>query len=79
MTSEECKAKAEEFRKKYGLRRCEKCCATCKFGEIGYDGSVECLHPDLGGVQEYVYGTWQFCVCDAWKKAKGRRFPKELA
>lgn len=79
MTEEEYMAKAEEFRKKHNLRQYKRCCATCEFGEIGYDGSVECLHPELEGVQEYAYGTWQFCVCDAWKKAKGRSFSKELA
>ena len=65
--------KFREFKKKFRLRRHEKCCATCEFGEIGYDGSVECGHPETKS-EEYWPAMWQFGVCDAWKKAKGRRF-----
>ena len=65
--------KFKEFKKKFNLRKHEKCCATCEFGEIGYDGSMKCCHPEIVG-EEYWLSMWQFAVCDAWKKAKGRRF-----
>lgn len=53
----------QQFKEKYGVRSCEKCCANCRYGrDCCDDGIVACVHPDL---EEYFYSDLSG-VCDAW-------------
>ena len=53
----------QQFKDKYGVRSCEKCCANCRYGrDLCDDGVVECVHPDL---EESFYSELSG-VCDAW-------------
>lgn len=58
---------ADEFRKAYNCRQCEKCCANCRHGiDHMYDGCVDCVHPDVKD-EHMISGTED--VCDKWEKA----------
>ena len=73
---------ASEFKTKYGYRRCEKCCALCRWGNgIGFDGETDCFHPllqngnDKDGLRESPYenrgwsmNAYPVYVCDNWEK-----------
>ena len=60
------------------LRGVEKCCATCKYGEHGWEGEMSCNHPELTYVDEdgcpstADLGAWitQYTICDLWQDRK---------
>lgn len=58
---------AAEFREKYIVVQCEKCCATCRHGVDLMDyGCYQCKHPSIkDGVQVF---TTMSDVCVAWEK-----------
>lgn len=54
-----------EFREKFMVRQCDKCCATCKHGRDLCDDDVyNCVHPKLEG--DYIITSSSY-VCDAWE------------
>lgn len=55
----------EQFKEKYLLRQCEKCCATCKHGvDMCDDGCYWCKHPLVKDDSLY---TSESMVCAAWE------------
>ena len=55
----------EQFKEKYLVRRCEKCCATCKHGvDMCDDGCYWCKHPAVKNESLY---TSESMVCAAWE------------
>ena len=55
----------EEFKKKYNVRRCEKCCGNCVHSvDKMDDGLQDCVHPLLKGTDLVVLES---DVCDLWK------------
>ena len=76
---------SNEFKSKYGYRRCEKCCGNCKWGNgIDYDGGTDCFHHllqegnDKNGLRKTLYdenrgwcmSAYPIYVCDNWEKCE---------
>lgn len=60
----------KEFREKFSVRMCDKCCATCRHGrDLCDDGAYDCVHPLLEGgtVTDCIVTSAEF-VCDAWER-----------
>ena len=62
-----------DFEKAFNLRRAEKCCGNCKYGECEYDGDATCSHPkrhdtDKDGIPYSQCNVMQMSVCDLWEK-----------
>lgn len=56
----------EEFKDRYRVRICNRCCASCKHGrDMCDDGAYYCVHPALEGESIIVSSE---SVCDAWEK-----------
>lgn len=56
---------AEEFKDRYRVRECNRCCASCRHGrDLCDDGVCQCVHPKLDGDSLY---TSLDSVCDAWE------------
>jgi len=63
-----------EFKKKFNLRTCEKCCSNCKHGhDLMDEGMSECTHPKMDGD---TIITAMEDVCDVWE-GKERKTEKE--
>lgn len=61
----------DEFRKKFNVRMCEKCCATCRHGrDLCDDGAYNCLHPLIREEGESILTSAE-SVCDAWEGCRG--------
>lgn len=58
-----------EFEKAYNVRLAEKCCASCKHGDVCYEGEANCNHPFVRG--ELPRGGMIDDVCDLWEKKGG--------
>lgn len=55
----------DEFRKKFNVRMCDRCCASCRHGrDLCDDGAYDCVHPKLDGDNIIVSAE---SVCDAWE------------
>lgn len=60
----------EEFRKKFHVRQCKKCCGTCAHSiDCMDDGVYNCVHPHLKSVGEYLL-VRESDVCDLWRELK---------
>lgn len=58
----------KQFREKFKVRMCTKCCATCIYGrDLCDDGAYNCVHPELEG--ECIVTSAED-VCDAWNGTK---------
>ena len=57
-----------EFRQKFHVRACEKCCESCKHGHLDERGTNLCEHPDLDEGDEFA--TCLSDVCDKWEGFK---------
>ena len=56
----------KEFRRRFSVRMCAKCCATCKYGrDLCDDGAYDCVHPHLDGDNMVTSAE---DVCDAWER-----------
>ena len=72
---------AELFASCNRLRDVEKCCATCKYGEHGWEGEMSCDHPELTYVDEdgcpskadLGLKIAQYTVCDLWQKQEDKK------
>ena len=62
------------FKRNAHCREVEKCCANCRYGDVGYEGEVDCEHPNLEYSDEYgdkrmaSHCTTDSTVCDLWEK-----------
>ena len=69
---------AELFASCNRLRGVEKCCATCKHGEHGWEGEISCNHPELTYVDEdgcqskadLGIRIAPYTICDLWQDRK---------
>ena len=56
---------AKDFRARFILYQCHKCCGTCKHGVDMYDGCYQCKHPAVND-DDTLY-TSESMVCLAWE------------
>lgn len=57
---------AKQFKEKYIVCQCQKCCATCKHGrDLCDDGCYQCKHPALDDDDRLF--TSESMVCIAWE------------
>ncbi len=57
---------AKQFKEKYIVCQCQKCCATCKHGrDLCDDGCYQCKHPALD--DDDMLFTSESMVCVAWE------------
>ena len=57
---------AKQFKEKYIVCQCQKCCATCKHGrDLCDDGCYQCKHPALDDDDMLI--TSESRVCTAWE------------
>lgn len=57
-----------EFRQKFHVRACEKCCESCKHGHIDERDTNLCEHPELDEGEGFA--TCLSDVCDKWEGFK---------
>ena len=60
-----------EFEKAHNFRAAEKCCANCKYGEVGWEGECGCFHPLVDTDERMWSGNMVNDVCDLWERKGG--------
>ena len=60
----------DEFRERNRLRQVKKCCASCRFGEVRWEGECKCHHPSLDDPDSIWNNTVTDEVCNKWAKVR---------
>ena len=64
---------SDRFSYRHRFRHVCKCCGNCRFGNLQWEGEVECEHPELdysdeaGNLRHSDVGAMIDCVCDLWE------------
>jgi hypothetical protein len=62
----------EDFEKCFNVRLA-KCCASCKYGDLEYEGEATCEHPKRpSGLGYFAYSVLQCQVCNLWESKETR-------